>query len=95
MLDGSLLLGGTFRDRSSSPCNSVGDTAADEPESSASDTSSEAAKLLEISGSEETKAYEDWVEAVDVVEIVLSLVESREEAWRSSCQTELAVTTVL
>lgn len=59
ILDGSRLRGGTFRERSSSPCSSVGDTAADEPESSASDTSSEAAKLLEMSGSEETKAYED------------------------------------
>lgn len=94
MLDGSLLLGGTFLERSSSPCSSVGDTAADEPESSASDTSSDAAKLLDISGSEETSAYEDWVEAVEVVEVVLSLGESR-EAWCSSCHTELSVSTVL
>jgi hypothetical protein len=64
-------------------------------DSSASETwplSSEAAKLLEISGSE-TKAYDDCVEAVDVVEVVRSRTEIR-EVRGSSCQTELVVSTL-
>ena len=54
--------------------------------------SREAAKLLEISGSEST-AYEDWVEVVEVVEIVRSRAERR-EGRGSSCQTEAEVSTL-
>jgi hypothetical protein len=64
--------------------------------SSASETcplSSDAAKLLEISGSE-TKAYDDCVEAVDAEEVVRSRADSR-DARGSSCHTELLVSTVL
>jgi len=46
--------------------------------SSASDTcplSIDAAKLLEISGSDDTKAYDEWVDAVEAEEKVRSLVE--------------------
>lgn len=39
--------------------------------------SSDAAKLLDISGSE-TKAYDERVEVVEVVEVVRSRAESRE-----------------
>lgn len=64
--------------------------------SSASETcplSSDAAKLLEISRSE-TKAYDDCVEAVDVVDVVRPLADRR-DARGSSCHTELFVSTVL
>lgn len=65
--------------------------------SSASDpdikpASRDAAKLLEISGSE-TTAYEDCVDAVDVVEIVRSRAERR-EGRGSSCHTEDDVSTL-
>lgn len=51
--------------------------------------SSEAAKLLEISGSE-MYAYEDGFEPVDVVEVVRVRGERR-EVRGSSCQTEVLV----
>lgn len=51
--------------------------------------SKDAVKLLDISGSE-TRAYEDCVEAVDVVDVVRSRGGKR-EARGSSCQTELEV----
>lgn len=53
--------------------------------------SSEAAKLLEISGSE-MYAYEDWFELVEVVDVV----RTRDVTWEvrgSSCQTEVLVST--
>lgn len=53
--------------------------------------SSEAAKLLEISGSE-MYAYEDWFEPVDVVDVVRVRCE-RWEVRGSSCQTEVLVST--
>jgi len=62
--------------------------------SSASDTwplSRDAAKLLEISASE-TKAYDDGVEAVDVVEVVLSRAASR-DIRGSSCHIDVLVST--
>ena len=64
--------------------------------SSASDAcalSSEAAKLLEMSGSEETNAYEEWVDAVEAEEIVRSRGDWLRVDLGSSCHTELAVST--
>jgi len=64
--------------------------------SSASETwalSSDAAKLLEISGSD-TKAKEDWVDVVDMVEVVRSRAERR-ELRGSSCHAEFATSTWL
>lgn len=52
-------------------------------------SSREAAKLLEMSGSE-TKAKDECVEVVDVVEVVRPLAESRDDARGSSCQDECA-----
>lgn len=51
--------------------------------------SKDTVKLLEISWSE-TRAYEDCVEAVDVVDVVRSRG-GRREARGSSCQPELEV----
>lgn len=94
MLDGSLRRGG-------SPWVSVeervGDEAEGESASSDSETcplSRDAAKELEMSGSEDTKANEECVEAVEVVEVVLSRPDER-DARGSNCHTELAVSTVL
>jgi hypothetical protein len=81
---------------SSSYDNFGEDCAGDEYTSSASDAcplSREAAKLLEISGSD-TKAYEEWVEVVDAVEIVRSRPVCL-EVRGSNCHTELAVSIVL
>lgn len=64
--------------------------------SSASDTcplSREAAKLLEISGSD-TKAKDDWVDVVDMVDVVRSRAERR-ELRGSSCHAEFATSTWL
>lgn len=62
--------------------------------SSASDVcalSSDAAKLLDISGSD-TNAYDDCVDAVDIVDVVRSRAESR-DVRGSSCHAELAKST--
>jgi len=88
-------------DRSGRPRSSAEDRLGDDNAgegkiSSASETcplSSDAAKLLEISGSE-IKAYDDCVEAVDVVDVVRPRADSR-DARGSSCHTELSVSTVL
>lgn len=53
--------------------------------------SSEAAKLLEMSGSE-MYAYEDWFEPVEVVDVV-RVRDERCEVRGSSCQTEVLVST--
>lgn len=58
--------------------------------SSESDTcplSRDAEKLVDISGSER-KAYDDCVEVVEIVEVVRSLAERRDDLL-SSCQAEL------
>ena len=71
--------------------DSVGD---DNPGSSVSDCrapSSEAAKLLDISGSD-TTAYEDCVEVVDIEEVVRSRPDNR-EACGSNCQRLLVTST--
>lgn len=69
------------------------DSAGDDTVSSKSDrkpSSSDAAKLVDISGSD-IKAKEDCVDAVDVVEVVRSLAESRDaDARGSSCHSECA-----
>lgn len=74
----------------SSPESEIGDErAGDDKDSSKSETkppSRDAAKLLEISGSD-TTAKDDWVEAVDVVDVVLSLAEKC-VARASSCHIE-------
>ena len=54
--------------------------------------SRDAAKLLEISGSE-TSAEEDCVDAVEVVEIVRSRADRR-EGRGSSCHTDAEVSTL-
>lgn len=62
--------------------------------SSASDVwalSSDAAKLLDISGSD-TKAYDDCVDVVDIVDVVRSRAESR-DVRGSSCHAELVTST--
>lgn len=62
--------------------------------SSASDVcalSSDAAKLLDISGSD-TNAYDDCVDVVDIVDVVRSRAESR-DVRGSSCHAELATST--
>lgn len=51
----------------------------------------DAAKLLDISGSE-TNVYEEWVDVVDVVDVVRSRCES-EEPLGSSCHTEPTLST--
>lgn len=74
----------------SSPEREIGDeSAGDDSDSSKSETkppSSDAAKLLDISVSE-TTAKDDWVDAVDVVDVVRSLAENR-DARASSCHIE-------
>ena len=74
-------------DRSSMVEETGDESAGDErPGSSVSDCrapSSDAAKLLEISGSD-TTAYEDCVDVVDIEEVVRSLAEIR-DVWGSSC----------
>lgn len=69
--------------------DSAGDDAV---KSSASDASSDAAKLLDISGSE-TSAKEDCVDAVDAVDVVRPRVDSRDD-WGSSCHTEFVTSTL-
>ncbi len=67
----------------------------EKPGSSVSDCrapSSDAAKLLDISGSE-TTAYEDCVEVVDMEDVVRSLADIR-EVWGSSCQRLLTTSTL-
>lgn len=64
--------------------------------SSASDVcalSSDAAKLLDISGSD-TSAYDDCVDVVDIVDVVRSLAAESRDARGSSCHAELATSTV-
>lgn len=81
--------------RSSTHAN-LGDDSAGEGEiSSASETwplSRDAAKLLEISGSE-MNAYDECVEAVDTVEEVRSRPERR-DVLGSSCHAELVMSTL-
>ena len=84
--------------KTSSSYDNFGEECAGDGEytSSASDAcalSREAAKLLEISGSD-TKAYEECVEVVDAVEIVRSRPVCL-EVRGSNCHTELAVSIVL
>lgn len=64
-------------------------TASSTSEPETSPASSEAAKLLEISGSD-TNAYEDWVEVAESVEVVRSRCERR-DVRGSSCQTDAEV----
>jgi hypothetical protein len=68
-----------------------GDDASSESETGP--LSSDAAKLLEISRSE-TNAYDDCVEAVDVVELVRSRAERRRTRCGSSCHSELVLSTL-
>jgi hypothetical protein len=84
------------RPRSSAEDRLGDDNAGEGDMSSISETcplSSDAAKLLEISGSD-TKAYDECVEAVEVVEVVRPRADTR-DARGSSCQTELVVSTLL
>lgn len=68
-----------------------GDTVTTSSVSDVCALSSEAAKLLDISGSD-TIAYDDCVDVVDMVDVVRSRAEIR-EVRGSSCHAELAAST--